>query len=41
MYPIQAVLCYARVTFMKNTVQIELVQTEHKNHIQNSVFSGG
>jgi hypothetical protein len=41
MYPIQAVSFYARVTFMTNIVQIELMQIEHKNHIQNSVFSGG
>jgi hypothetical protein len=29
---------YARVTFLKNVVQIEIAQTEHKISIQNSVF---
>jgi hypothetical protein len=31
---------YARVTFLKNTAQIEITQTKHKTLIKNGVFPG-
>jgi len=34
------VLCYAKVTFLKNAAQNEIMETEHKIPIYNNVFPG-
>ena len=34
------VLCYAKVTFLKNAAQIEIMEIEHKIPIYNNAFPG-
>jgi len=40
-YECRQITFYARIMFLKNIVQIKVVQIEYKIPISNSVFAGG